>query len=974
MEGQWGTLTIEVPDFLQDVRDSINNVAEFLVAVLDIALTALNFVKTFLVGYLNPILALVQAIINEINTLLQNLRQMGVYITGDWGLLTYPYEDLKGGFAEYERRMISRLTDRSDPTRPDLTADVSVFSIFFYLSATSNDISRVRSLSDQSTQVNVPVIDPLIEFVLQLMAYFKQAYTAPGGQPTPQLTNVGYGTDAVSILHPSSIAASFDSDVTAASLAEVRWTLRPTTARNPYDIIPPLPPGGFIVTISTLPEGLKVVYDRSQSNADLKKPIGGSMSQPREYDAVRVNGTGQPLVLYGGDDMINLPSTLTYNDSIDTSKTPPIVKPGRTRIYGVRMTGDDSIIPLEQLKQGDDYLLQRTYYSPVTTSLDGWAAGEFSFVLDATQMPYEAKVTSNGDGTWSLTKAGRAVNLYVRVAVCSSAIASAENFVWDFENVDGTSDNTTQPILIAPATGVSATEVGTFSDPIKVTFPNSNTNEYLKAVQTALAVLVLSRPDLVPVDDIKGTIPEDIYQDLMSGNRVMAGLAKARSGLEPYRHLAGMIYEDYRKAIEERNVDPTVARKDLLQRIGRVTRDLYNLTGPMPEIEKYVVEQTEYLRTVTWGTLLTGTSVELSTVPVGIRQATILQSLDVDTSAGSDPNYGLALNPYSANLTEDRAQEVLLVPGVLQDRAPQMFESSLNAPEKDWDITFEADPTEAQRLTTTGPMVLQQTYQKFIQPDGSLSVPAEFQARLQLTASAAGKVGSADLSPVFVIDAGTLTSTVDSAPSNAGMHYCRSLLATHEELFQQTGIALGLASSAMRRPLSDGAWINIRFFDMYPSIEDYLGTVLDWMESISRSLEGIVDRILRYIEFIEARIVDLQQLIRRINALLQSLLGLAFQIPQCSALFLVSNGTYGVLGDLVSAENKPQDSPLSYGAGIAVLFPAGPAWFLDLIKMLMVSDPSNPQIGQYLAAPTLSIPGIGGEPVVPPADPEPDVL
>ncbi|MEI6297645.1 MAG: hypothetical protein WCO84_08495, partial [bacterium] len=64
--GQWGTITVQVPDFLADVRDAINSVAQFLVSVLDIVLAALNLVKSFLVGFLDPIMAFIQVVIDFI--------------------------------------------------------------------------------------------------------------------------------------------------------------------------------------------------------------------------------------------------------------------------------------------------------------------------------------------------------------------------------------------------------------------------------------------------------------------------------------------------------------------------------------------------------------------------------------------------------------------------------------------------------------------------------------------------------------------------------------------------------------------------------------------------------------------------------------------------------------------------------------------------------------------------------------------
>ena len=99
--GQWGTLQFQMPDFLEDARDAINDVADFLLTFLDIALAALQVVKAFAKSYLDPIAAIVQSIVDIVKAFIDSLKSIGLYITGDWGLMKYPFEDLKGGFQEY---------------------------------------------------------------------------------------------------------------------------------------------------------------------------------------------------------------------------------------------------------------------------------------------------------------------------------------------------------------------------------------------------------------------------------------------------------------------------------------------------------------------------------------------------------------------------------------------------------------------------------------------------------------------------------------------------------------------------------------------------------------------------------------------------------------------------------------------------------------------------------------------------------
>jgi len=175
----------------------------------------------------------------------------------------------------------------------------------------------------------------------------------------------------------------------------------------------------------------------------------------------------------------------------------------------------------------------------------------------------------------------------------------------------------------------------------------------------------------------------------------------------------------------------------------------------------------------------------------------------------------------------------------------------------------------------------------------------------------------------------------------------------------------------------DGEWIAIRLFDAFPELDEFLTAIENWVRTLADALQSLADAIVKYIEFVQAQIIELQQLIRRINALIQSLLAFSFALPQFSGLMLLSEGTDGLMADLVAADNKPSDSPLSYGGGVAVVIPFGPSFILDLIQVLAAGtgEPTQDLDGTtgFGAAP----PAIGIEAIEPAAavvTDEPDVL
>ncbi len=138
-------------------------------------------------------------------------------------------------------------------------------------------------------------------------------------------------------------------------------------------------------------------------------------------------------------------------------------------------------------------------------------------------------------------------------------------------------------------------------------------------------------------------------------------------------------------------------------------------------------------------------------------------------------------------------------------------------------------------------------------------------------------------------------------------------------MLQEAALALKMVGAAFLRAPEDGEWIAIRFLDSIPGIEGFLEGIQNWLDQLAAAIQSMADTLIAYIEFIEARLVELQQLIRRINALILSILSFSLTLPKFSGLMLVGNGTDGVLSGLVTAKEKPFDSPLAYGAGVGLV-------------------------------------------------------
>lgn len=989
--GEWKVVSLDIPDFLEDTRETINEIADALLLLLDIALAALNIVKVFVAGFLNPLAAILGALIEEINALIRDLRNIGLYLAGDWNLLEYPFIDLRGGFREYERRMIARLADTSDPSRPDLSSRTDVLGVFFYLSVDVGDIVK------------------LTRFILNLLKFFNQELPV-GGLPVPVIQDVKYGFDVLGSGFPtlSSVASVFEISTTPPELAKVIWNVRPTSSKSPVNPYPTPPPPGFVVTVSTLPGGLQVVADQPQAS-DTKKPstATGDYIQPRVYS--QVQSGGNPVILYGGVDEIDLPESLTFNNGTQSDLDPV---DGATRIYAVpagQANTANTPIPIEALRDGDTYYLQRRYFvSASDLGFLNWQQTGFSLQLDREELPHEALFFVL-DGEVVVEDLGPADTYYVRVATLGQDPDDVDNLddylVYDFAALETKDPGIPFKVPLKGSNDPQA-DRSPWSDPIAVTFPNANTEEYFRALETALAVLVLSRADLPLIDDVLDLGEAD--KDLARADELFVpNVALEGTGLENLRDLLEVLYEDLEADLNETSGNPSTFRLRLRRRVRRVATEIYRATGTIPALEARIVEGSTTLREATWGEILEGnpdsrvqqmatlanqSPQEVLTLSPGenppLGEMTILDSLD-----SIDLDIGLAISPYSLGADDATVQSwTEYISGgqkVFLARKPDFIEYAIDEEDITFFPVFEASPDETPEILETAHPALRMFYEKYIGEEGELVIPNDVAAYLDRLTTSTALIGSADRSPIFYVDRQDLIEVSPSrAPDGGAVAFCRNLFAQYAGglILSEARLVLTLAASVIRRPDNDGQWLAFRLFDTLPFVEEFLEVINRFLNAINESIRGIAEAILNFIEFLEARIVETQQLIKRVNALLQSLLLFEFPVG-AQALALVSSGTDGLLADFVSANSKPSEvvatniegevrpeGPDSYGGGVVLVAAFAPSFLVDLF--LLRDDPNDPDL---VIDP---IPGAFTPDALPPAsvigpdveDEEPDVL
>lgn len=870
--GTWQTISLEVPDFLEPVREAINAFFNFLIQILNILVAVLEILKIFATGLLDPVIAIINAIRAIIEAILNDLRQAGLYIHGDFYALEGPdFQALRGGYLGFEGRMVARLQDTSDPNRPDISQNSTVIAVFLF------------------AQTDIRGVNRIIQLLKAILGLFNRQYPVPRLQPRPTNLQATYGYDGATIFSFNkgffkaftprrSVDDNINNPYNAVNLT---WQMSPL--QNTFPDTPIFPPAGFLVEFSTVRPQLQLVCER---------PIPGTLeemelqNQPAKREVVDVLDTeGVPIGLTGGADQISVDSGLEWNDAVSfTGET----KADAVRVYAVKNISDQAPVQLSDLQEGSKHYIQKTFYVPFTQNLffpgKGYGA---TFVFD--DMPYAA------DWELQANKKVRRINddrqpekFFVRVRAVTNEIKSDTDF--QFQLTQGSLRDTEGPKVGTTSPTIEVNDRGPSSDILEILFPDASTELYLRAVAEAMAVLVLSRSDLPVLLGESGALPAIFDPDNEDLGVTRDGLiepywgsyqdrARLNTGLEDLAkfmmvQLVGR--RQVKKYFDQADADVPKFRKKLFVNCINLTNRLFTKNTPPLAARQLAVERAEDLLNFRIFYSLTGTIISTTDPDQNLEGGSLLELLQDD-----DPLRGISPNPTSLMIPDGRASDLLQI-----------------------------------QLDDLGELP---------------RAPHFFFARSSPSLGGGIGIGSADASPCVYIRRGNIMRDIA---------FIRNLIP--DSVYEGAQFVLQTAVGPQMRPQERG-WIAIRLFPQgIPSIDRFFDLIIALLRSIQAAIESIAETIVRYIEFLQSRIRELQAFLNRINALIQQLLRFFFSIQPAVGLVLVAPGTDGVTSGLLGSQNKPiqpaNPEADAYGGGIILLAGGIPNVALDIFRAFFSGD------------------------------------
>jgi len=143
--------TFDLSDVLPgaDELEELQTAVDTLVALGDVAIAVLEVLRAFLVGIPNPLSPILSVLLNELQQVIDNLRE-----TGAFGLYLFPttleeIEFYKGGYFKFRQLFLQSLYDVEDPNRPQVGASgtLGAFFILANRASVAEYIRQVISLS-----------------------------------------------------------------------------------------------------------------------------------------------------------------------------------------------------------------------------------------------------------------------------------------------------------------------------------------------------------------------------------------------------------------------------------------------------------------------------------------------------------------------------------------------------------------------------------------------------------------------------------------------------------------------------------------------------------------------------------------------------------------------------------------------------------------------------------------------------------
>jgi hypothetical protein len=615
MAKSWITAELSLEPLLRPiypVLETIDGVLSALIAILNVVQKILDIIKIFLFGLLDPIRALIELIIEEIRRIIQDLRQIGLYLAGDWELIDpkNAFSDVLGGYAAYEQRMVARLLDTTDPNRPNFSSSSVALGVFLYVS--SGDISAI------------------IHAVRAIMKLFGRGDLLGRKAPyaTPTAPQIAYGSSAAGISSFRTLGKTFASD--APNTVSVSWTMPSGTAKVPFKNPSPK---GFLIHVSTSESGLEVLA--VTSNPTSPNPVTPNKIIGGVVDPV----TGSPLRLFGGIADLGAsdnPEDYEGVEQSDNAQAPllllrkdqntPLIKPSTLKPSG----GGPPLL-------GNTYFVKMSNLSP--QRIGGGA--RFTAVLRVEDLPLDASFQGGSDGFAEVVGSpAPAQNYWVRVRALNSDYADFISFfgvsgtlfspgsmyesdvrIYQITNSDIKQAATQNGVVLPQTSGKPSTTEVSFKDltsasgPGVITVPTGSQLAYQQAYQAALVLAILCRADLTEEtpDNTKNVHAEGFA--LGFEGAVRGALGRLQIGQDFFKETRPQVFQE---------------------KLKKLVLSLPPNSPPSGVVES-ILESCQDLLEFTW-----------NKIDSGYPELTILESIGI--GGNPDETSGIGANPFCRTL------------------------------------------------------------------------------------------------------------------------------------------------------------------------------------------------------------------------------------------------------------------------------------------------------------------------------------
>jgi len=894
---------------MEPIIDAINSFLEMLVVLLDIVMVILQVVKVFVIGLLSPLIPILELIIAMLEGILGDLRNAGFYVRGDWTALEAQVSaqggarslnpkvaglkgwdgmlrQFMGGYGRYEGRVVNWLTDGSDPNRPNFSSASGVLGMFIVGGADIYDVVKlwkaIKTIAKLFGQMNFDgsALMPAVGLEVR--------YQTQGGAG-------GMFKDMDAIWK----------ETDAPQEAVLEWKFGSPPGADPaLMVFPPLPPEGCLVEVSTVPGGLFVGYTAPSETSGAKAAPGFSTDVTRRYGMFRVSKTfgGGPLMLYGGPDAVNCYKGVIaggYKMNPAGFDFPPS-RSDSQEVSAFALTSPSDAHPIsikkwrDAVKEGGQHILQRTFVVD-TRSLAGMFGG-FGIRLLAEHMPYPLKEVKDGK---PVAGDEPAKEVYVRVTPISG-----EGLDYYGSITTRNEGSQAQDVQVEDGKGVqwrlgSATDLnsatiwptqddrGPTSQPAKVSFPSGTMLGFAQAVKAAFYVATLVRADLSsPGGDSKWQ--GDAYKTGLEGVSDSVKAYMMQWGTEEEWYTGGQ-YGDFSFRVR------TAANRFVsdFMRLGTAIPDSA-LSALMEAYGNKLINASDGARIELGGYSIPsgsagagGGSTERDTI-IGLMEPPLGTTIEWCKNAGT-------AGPGSAKT--ELGSAINSGSGLGSARTPKAARRTT--------LLNSLPCLQVVKGNTDSSRMVMEAYDS---PGTPASKKRLFLARGE----------------DYTLDEVAVDGRVVLVPA-------RNLF-TDDQLKAAAGI-LNIAA----RPVSSGEWIAIRPLDgLLAPVEEFLEKIIATVKAIRDGLLALLEEILKYIRMIEMRVMELQQFIRKIQAILAMFKD--FEISGDLAFLMVTSaGTDGLVADFLSAEQKPEIESTAYAFGGCVVAGGIPLLLLELIQVIMAA-------------------------------------